>query len=63
MRKVICQACGQPFYTSAPRVKYCCAECRNYGRQVKLVKWKEANQNYYERLKQRRQNDEAEAES
>ena len=63
MRKVTCKACGKEFFTNAPRASYCCDQCRNYGRAVKRSKWQEEHKNYYETLKARRQNDEAEAES
>ena len=61
-RKVICETCGQAFYTTMPRACYCSDQCRTFGRMVKRSQWEREHPRYYEELKARRQNDEAEAE-
>lgn len=45
-KKVKCLICGAEFETSRPNKKYCSFSCKEAGRQLQRMKWKEANPHY-----------------
>lgn len=46
MRTVICPICGKSFETARPNKKYCSLICREAGKQLKRLYWKEENPTY-----------------
>ena len=45
-KKVQCPICGRQFETSRPNKKYCSFSCKDAGRQLQRMKWKNENPNY-----------------
>lgn len=47
MAKIVrCLICGTQFETSKPNKKYCSFSCKEAGRQLQRMKWKEENPHY-----------------
>ena len=43
---VVCPICNTIFRTKKPNKKYCSFSCKEAGRQLGRMKWKEANPHY-----------------
>jgi len=46
MRTAICPICGKEFETARPNKKYCSLICREAGKQLRRLYWKEENPTY-----------------
>lgn len=56
MKTIRCAICGQTFETSRPNKRYCSFSCKEAGRQLQRMKWKEANPHYSREYMERYRN-------
>ena len=45
-KAVVCAVCGKVFQASNPNEKYCCLECRDKARKIRLRSWYSKYPNY-----------------
>lgn len=46
MKKISCAICGKVFETGRPNKKYCSLSCKEAGRMLQRMKWRQTNPTY-----------------